>query len=56
MANLLSEERCLTRYKFEKLGEIEFIGVSRAASGTAIAIPQLKIQLDAVVKCLQFPS
>lgn len=47
MANLLSEERCRTLIKFEKIGLIEFIGVSRAASGTSIAIPQLKIQLDA---------
>jgi ribonuclease Z len=47
MANLLCEERCSTKFKFDKIGVIEFIGVSRAASGTAIAIPQLKIQLDA---------
>lgn len=47
MSNLLAEERCITRFNFEKLGNIEFIGISRAASGTAIAIPQLRIQLDA---------
>jgi ribonuclease Z len=54
MANLLSEERCITRFKFDKLGEIEFIGVSRAASGTAIAIPQLRIQLDAGMNVYNF--
>lgn len=47
MSNLLSTERCIFKYEFEKLGLIEFIGVSRAASGTAIAVPKLNIQLDA---------
>mmetsp|Transcript_17309 Transcript_17309/g.18050 ORF Transcript_17309/g.18050 Transcript_17309/m.18050 type:complete len:321 (+) Transcript_17309:50-1012(+) len=54
MANLLAEERCITKFNFEKLGNIEFIGVSRAASGTAIAIPQLRIQLDAGMNVYNF--
>jgi ribonuclease Z len=47
MSNLLSSERCSISINFDGLGIVDFIGVSRAASGTAIAVPQLKIQLDA---------
>jgi ribonuclease Z len=47
MSNLLASERCHISFTFEGVGEVDFIGVSRAASGTSIAVPQLKIQLDA---------
>lgn len=47
MSNLMASERCCISFQFDGLGTVDFIGVSRAASGTSIAIPQLKIQLDA---------
>jgi len=54
MSNLLSSERCKISFNFEGLGDLDFIGVSRAASGTAIAVPQLKVQLDAGNNVLNF--
>lgn len=47
MSNLLASGRCTISFNFEGVGDVDFIGVSRAASGTSIAVPQLKIQLDA---------
>jgi ribonuclease Z len=47
MANLLVEERCKLILNLDGVGLTEFVGISRAACGTSVAVPQLKIQLDA---------
>jgi ribonuclease Z len=47
MANLLVEERCKLVLNLDSIGLTEFVGISRAACGTSVAVPQLKIQLDA---------
>uniref|UniRef100_A0A0G4HE38 Metallo-beta-lactamase domain-containing protein n=1 Tax=Chromera velia CCMP2878 TaxID=1169474 RepID=A0A0G4HE38_9ALVE len=46
MANILASERCKLRLE-TAIGPLTFVGVSRAGSGTAIACPDLKLQLDA---------
>lgn len=47
MANLLVEGRCKLVLNLEGVGPTEFIGISKAACGTSIAIPRLSLQLDA---------
>lgn len=54
MSNLLASERCRISFAFDRIGSIDFIGVSRAASGTAVAVPQLKLQLDAGMNVFNF--
>jgi hypothetical protein len=46
MANLL-EGRCRIILNLDGFGPTEFVGINKVACGTLIAVPTMKIQLDA---------